>query len=278
MNTSDGNADRETVRGFGYEWTKFDQSGVEGDAMRRTFAQYFALFPWDVLPTGAIGFDLGCGSGRWARLVAARVGRVVCLDASGEALKVAMRNAPSCPVVQAVAGRLPLLPGSMDFGYSLGVLHHIPDPLDGLTDAVSLLRPNAPFLVYLYYAFDNRPAWFRSVWLASDLVRQAVSRFPPPVRYGVSQVLAASVYVPLARFGRLLERRVGPVPWLPLYEYRHRSFYVMRNDALDRFGTRLERRFTRDEVVELLERAGLERVQVSDDAPYWCAIGFKGAS
>jgi hypothetical protein len=49
----------------------------------------------------------------------------------------------------------------------------------------------------------------------------------------------------------------------------------MRTDALDRFGTRLEKRFTRPQVTELLEDAGLERVRVSDAPPYWCAVGFK---
>jgi len=263
------------VDGFGYEWTKFDQSEVDRAELETVFSQYFSLFPWDTLAAGALGFDLGCGSGRWASLAASRAGMLVALDASLDALRVAVRNAPGCPAVQALAGGLPLRTGSMDFGYSLGVLHHIPDPLQGLTDAVRALKPGAPFLVYLYYAFDNRASWFRAVWKASDLVRQGISRSPSPVRYGLSQVLAATVYLPLARTARLLERRGRPLPWLPLYAYRDRSFYIMRNDALDRFGTRLEQRFTRAEVVQLLEKAGLERVQVSDEVPYWCAVGFK---
>jgi hypothetical protein len=58
-----------------------------------------------------------------------------------------------------------------------------------------------------------------------------------------------------------------------LFQYRNRSFYVMRNDALDRFGTRLEQRYTKAEVQELLEAAGLERIEFSDSPPYWVAIG-----
>jgi 2-polyprenyl-3-methyl-5-hydroxy-6-metoxy-1,4-benzoquinol methylase len=44
----------------------------------------------------------------------------------------------------------------MDFGYSLGVLHHIPDAQKALSDCVKKLKLGAPFLVYLYYSFDNR--------------------------------------------------------------------------------------------------------------------------
>ena len=49
----------------------------------------------------------------------------------------------------------------------------------------------------------------------------------------------------------------------------------MRTDAFDRFGTRLEKRFTRPEVIEMMELAGLEQIGISDRPPYWCAIGRK---
>lgn len=165
----------------------------------------------------------------------------------------------------------------MDFGYSLGVLHHVPDPLSGLADAVAALKPGAPFLVYLYYAFDNRPPWFRAAWRASELLRRSVSRCPAPVRYGLSGALAAVVYLPLATLAtlaRLLERRGRNVAGLPLSSYRNRSFSSMRTDALDRFGTRLEKRFTTPEVADLMAGAGLERVIVSNEWPYWCSVGF----
>lgn len=272
------NVDPRTVDGFGDEWTRFDQSGVSEDELRRTFDQYFALFPWDELPREAIGFDLGCGSGRWARLVAPRVGRLHCIDASAAALEVAKRNLrdePNCTFHHASVDAMPLVDGSMDFGYSLGVLHHVPDTQLGISQAVTKLKPNAPLLVYLYYAFDNKPEWFRRLWRISDLGRLAVSRMPHALRYAASQAVAASVYYPLARTAALLERRGMDVSSLPLSAYRHASFYTMRTDALDRFGTRLEQRFTRTQIRDMLNAAGLERVVVGDRFPFWCAIGFK---
>ncbi|MCY7329778.1 MAG: class I SAM-dependent methyltransferase, partial [Saprospiraceae bacterium] len=62
--------------------------------------------------------------------------------------------------------------GAMDFGYSLGVLHHIPDTRAALAACVRKLKPGAPFLLYLYYAFDNRPWWFKALWRLSDVVRR----------------------------------------------------------------------------------------------------------
>jgi len=163
----------------------------------------------------------------------------------------------------------------MDFGYSLGVLHHVPDTQAGLDACVRKLKPGAPFLLYLYYAFDNRPAWFRLVWQMSELFRAIVSRLPHGLRYFSSQIFALFVYLPLARASWMLEKTGLNVSMIPLSTYRHRSFYTMRTDALDRFGTRLEQRFSREKINTMMLQAGLERISFSASEPFWCAIGYR---
>src|SRR5260370_25865333 len=86
------NADTKTVEGFGVEWTRFDQSALPEEELRRIFEGYFRIFPWNELPPEAVGFDLGCGSPPWAQGVASRVGLLHCIDASGAALGVARAN------------------------------------------------------------------------------------------------------------------------------------------------------------------------------------------
>ncbi|MBZ5647593.1 MAG: class I SAM-dependent methyltransferase [Acidobacteriia bacterium] len=270
------NVDPAVVESFGREWQKFDQQGLAEPELRRIFEDYFEIFPWDSLPADAVGFDLGCGTGRWARYVAGRVRELHCIDPSA-ALEVARRNLaefPNCRFHCASVDDMPLAEGSMDFGYSLGVLHHVPDTQAGIKDCVRKLKPGAPFLLYLYYAFDNRPAWYRAVWRVSNIVRRAVSRSPAPIAEAVAAAIAGIVYWPLARFSRMLERSGRRVDHIPLSAYRDRSFYVMRNDALDRFGTRLEKRFTRDEIERMMRAAGLERIRFSDKV-FWCAVGYK---
>lgn len=272
------NLDQRTVSGFADEWVRFDQTRLESDESLELFENYFRIFPWVELPQAAIGFDLGCGSGRWARHVAPRVGWLHCIDASVEALSVAQRNLgglQNCMFHAASVSAIPLNDNSMDFGYSLGVLHHVPDTLEGIRSCVAKLKISAPFLIYLYYAFDNRPIWFRLLWRATDLFRRAVSRCPFPLRYSLSQLIAVAIYFPLARFSRVLEWLRLDVSSLPLSYYRRRSFYTMRTDALDRFGTALEHRFTAKEIKRMLSDAGLERISFSDAAPYWCAIGYR---
>jgi SAM-dependent methyltransferase len=272
------NLDARTVAGFGDEWTRFDQSALSESELRRMFERYFRIFPWSSLPPDAVGFDLGCGSGRWSLFVAERVGTLHCIDASPAALEVARKRLAgrqNCRFHLASTDDLALADGSMDFGLALGVLHLVPRPEDALAACVAKLKPGAPFLLYLYYAFDNRPSWYRWLWRVSDLVRRGVSRLPYPPRYGVSQLLACLAYWPLARLSRVAEWAGLDVSSIPLSLYRHSSFYTMRTDALDRFGTRLERRFTASEIREMTRAAGLDRLAFSASPPYWCVVGYR---
>jgi SAM-dependent methyltransferase len=250
---------------------------LPSEELETRFWQYFGLFPFQELSQGE-GFDLGCGSGRWSALVAPRVGKLHCVDPAGDALNVARRALKDHPNVdfhEADAHNIPLPDESQDFGYSLGVLHHIPDPEAAMAKCVQKLKPGAPFLVYLYYNFENRPGWFKAAWKASDIARQALSRAPFGLKKLVTSGIAATVYYPLARAALLLERAGKNVNSIPLSPYREWSFYSMRTDALDRFGTRLEHRFSRADIRAMMERCGLSNIQFSDEVPYWVAIGRK---
>ena len=99
MSSNRENIDRATVRDFGAEWARFDQTGVPDDEMVRMFGEYFAVFPWEALPPNAVGFDAGCGSGRWSPLVARRVGHLHCIDAAPAALAVARQRLAGLPNV-----------------------------------------------------------------------------------------------------------------------------------------------------------------------------------
>jgi SAM-dependent methyltransferase len=271
-----GNLDPATVEGFGQEWSAFDQTALTEAEYRELFDRYFAIFPFDEIGKQAEGFDLGCGSGRWAAGMAARVALLHCIDPSPGALAVATRRLRDHPNVRlhlAASDAIPLEDGSQDFGYSLGVLHHIPDTARAMADCVRKLKPGAPFLVYLYYRFDNRPSWYRTIWAATDVARKRISRLPFPARKAVTTAVAATVYWPLARLAGVFEKLGANVSNLPLSAYRKTSFYSMRTDALDRFGTRLEQRFTRSEIEAMMRKAGLEDIRFSENEPFWVAVG-----
>ena len=272
-----GNIDEPTVAGFGEEWSAFDQSGAPPGELEQIFDRYFGIFPLEDL-AGAEGFDLGCGSGRWARFVAPMVGKLHCIDPSAKALNVAkarLSNVPNAEFHLAGADDMPLADNSQDFGYSLGVLHHVPNPEQAMLHCVAKLKPGAPFLAYLYYRFDQRPSWFRLLWKASDLARRAISHMPFALRRTAAEGIAVTIYWPFSRAARVAEALGANVLGWPLAPYRRLSLYTMRTDALDRFGTRLEYRFLRGEVAVMMERCGLVDVRFSENPPFWVAVGRK---
>jgi len=275
--TRNPNLDPSTVSSFGDEWMRFDQQGMCPVEAHRVFGDYFAIFPWDQLPPNAEGFDMGCGSGRWARFVAPRVGLMHCIDPSS-ALSVARRTLADHPNVQfhkASVAACGLPPNSQDFGYSLGVLHHVPDTAAAICSCAALLKPGAPLLLYLYYSFDNRPRWFRWLWRLSNAARLLIRRLPPHPKQLFTDLIALTIYWPLSRISSLAEAAGLPVASFPLSYYRDCTLYTLRTDARDRFGTPLEQRFSRAQIRQMCTAAGLVDLQFSPRAPYWCVVGFK---
>ena len=271
------NQDKNTVDGFGDEWSRFDQSDLPQAEQQLLFDEYFSVFPWKHISKESTGFDLGCGTGRWAKSVAPKVKKLICIDPSS-ALDIAKKNLSNfdnCVFDSATVDEMPMQDNSMDFGYSLGVLHHVPDTALGIKQCVKKLKIGAPLLLYLYYRFDNRPWWFRLIWFVTDLLRRIVSKMPYKLRYFSSQIISIIVYLPLARFALFLEKLNFNVSNFPLSSYKNLSFYTMRTDALDRFGTRLEQRFTRKEIKNMMQNAGLENIEFSDSKPFWVAVGYK---
>jgi len=280
---SDKNVDVRVARGFGEEWSTFrqDETSLARGEREGIFDDYFRIFPWNLLPPdGGIGADVGCGTGRWATMVAPRAAHLHVLDVSPDAIAVARENLKTFGNISfhiSSVEDLPLPPRSLDFAFSLGVLHHVPDTQGAINAIAEKLKAGAPFLIYLYYAFDNRPAWYRPLWALTNSVRLVVSRLPHRARVIISDAIAATVYWPFARFSALLSRIGVSSKSLPLSWYADKSFYVMRTDAYDRFCTRLEKRFTRAQIEQMLIRAGFEQIRFSDSPPYWCAVGLKSS-
>jgi len=272
------NLDLKTVTSFGEEWNAFH--GFNERELEFTGDMYFDIVTPEMLNDQCTVIDIGCGSGRWIKYLEGRYKKMVGLDPSKAifaADKLLGRN-EKVELVRASTDNIPFPPGSFDFAYSLGVLHHIPDTEKALMDSVKMVRSGGYFLVYLYYKFDNRPLYFKALYWISNLVRRGVSRLPIRLKKAVCNILAVVLYMPFVLLCRFL-RLIG-VPekirfHVPLQAYERQSFYIIRNDSLDRFGTPLEQRFTQKEVKEMMERTGLTDIVFSNRIPFWHAVGKK---
>ena len=154
---------------------------------------------------------------------------------------------------------------------SLGVLHHVDDTQGLLSRIFRSLKPGGLFLGYLYYDLSNKSFFYRVIWRISNSFRNIISRFPKPLKVATCEFLALFVYWPLSRFSFLISKLGLSDQNLPLHQYSRQSLYILRNDALDRFGTRLEKRYSQNQIRELLINAGadLNTIHFSDMEPFW---------
>ena len=271
------NKDDKTVKDFGKEWDRFNQGSASND-LKEIYEAYFSIFPFEKIDKTSVGIDIGCGSGRWARFMAPKVGSLYCVDPSLQALEVARENLKSfdnCIFENSTADNFSIPSRSVDFGYSLGVLHHVPNTQSALDRCVDKLKPGSPFLLYLYYNLDNKGSLFSFIWKLSDLLRMIISKLPFFLKTFVCDLIAFIVYFPLARLSLLFFKFGFNVNNIPLSFYRDKSFYVMRTDSLDRFGTSLEKRFSKKEIENLMLKSGLSNISFHNKSPYWIALGFK---
>ena len=163
----------------------------------------------------------------------------------------------------------------MDFGYCLGVLHHVPDTQKAINKCVNLLKSNSPLLVYIYYSFDNRPYWVKIIWYLSNILRFFISKLPRLIKNALADLIALFIYIPLSRLYLLLKKINIRAENFPLSFYSDLSFYTIRTDSRDRFGTPLEKRFSKKEINTMMTKAGLKKIKFLNKAPYWVALGFK---
>jgi len=270
------NIDKKTVQSFGEEWTKFNYFTEE--EIKKTGDQYFDIVPGEYFENKAV-LDVGCGTGRWSKYLVDKAKFIDCIDPS-EAVYAATKLLKfhlNVRVSKVSVENIPFPDNSFDFVFSLGVLHHIPDTAKAMQDCVKKLKPRGYFMVYLYYNLDNRGFLFKFLHEVSNIFRRIISKLPSGIKKGICDAIAIFVYMPFVMTTRVFIK-IGLNKFakkIPLSFYANHSFNIIKNDALDRFGTPLEQRFSKKEIKTMMEACGLAHIIFSDKEPYWHAIGQK---
>jgi len=272
----DENLDQQVIDSFGHEWAAFDYAESETDeALDSQFLAYCT--PIDLSQFNAkssVAADFGAGSGRWASRLLPYFFLVYALepsDGANKVLKNKFLKESRIKILQETVGLNSIPAESLDLAMSLGVLHHIPDTGLAIKDVAYKIKNGGTFLCYLYYKLDNKPLYYRGLFWTSNSLRWVISRLPYAMRRLIAQTIAALVYLPLARTAKLLSNLGKNVSNFPLHHYANMPFVMLQNDALDRFGTRLEQRFSKREISEMLDNAGfdLSTLKFSGVEPFW---------
>ena len=272
----DQNLDQQVIDSFGHEWAAFDYVESEtDDALDSQFLAYCT--PIDLTQfnlKSSVAADFGAGSGRWASRLLPHFSLVYALEPSDGANKV-LKNKFSkesrMTILQETVGANSIPAKSLDLAMSLGVLHHIPDTGLAIKDVANKIKSGGVFLCYLYYKLENKPLYYRGLFWVSNSLRWVISRMPYSMRRLIAKIIAGAIYLPLARTSKLLGNKGKDVSNFPLHHYANMPFVMLQNDALDRFGTRLEQRFSKKEITEMLGEAGfdLSTLKFSDLEPFW---------
>src|SRR5579883_787181 len=127
------------VASFGRQWNRYDVARDEED--EATFPVKTGVAPRDL--SGLLVLDAGCGGGRYARLAGRHGARVVGVDLSAAVEKAAelCADLPNVSIVQADLLDLPVAEGAFDLVYSIGVLHHTPDPRRAFAQIARRVKP-----------------------------------------------------------------------------------------------------------------------------------------
>jgi SAM-dependent methyltransferase len=266
-----------TALSFGYEWQCFPEMYAEWE---KQFLDYMQPHNTDFFK-GKKVLDAGCGNGRFAYYAGKYAREVWAIDL-GPAVEVARKNTASLDnvhVVQADLHNPPFPLESFDFIYSIGVLHHLPDPEAAFQNLLRYLKPGGEIQIYLYWQPERRSiksALLRTV----NSFRNLTTRLPHWAVHALAYPSALAAFLFFVWPYQLMKR----VPALrsvaanmPMKQYAVLPFRVCVNDQLDRFSAPIENRYTKTEVEAWLSSAGLKKFQVIPNFG-WLGTGQKPES
>jgi SAM-dependent methyltransferase len=260
-----------TRKSFGYQWTVFREMVID---FRENFFYY--IRPLDeAFFKGKLGLDMGCGFGRHIYNAALFGAEMVGVDLSDaiESTAENTRELPNVHLVQADVYHLPFKPGVFDFAYSIGVLHHLPDPERGYQSLLPIVKPGGSVFIWVY---SKRRAVVNAILEAA---RAVTTRVPPKLQQGLSFTFAAvdwwviKAYQGLAGIpgvGRVMRKL--PLPRLRLYT--HYPFQVVYADWFDRFAAPIRFYYDEHDLTGWVSRARLRRTSISPTGLFgWRAYG-----
>lgn len=248
---------------FGYQWNRwarvqFEDQNIGGPMQNHTTNMFTSITQFSAEKLcGKTVLDMGCGPGRFTDVAVNMGASVIALDYSS-AIDAAKANFASKDAdilfVQGDALRLPIKTDSVDFSFTIGVLHHTPSPSTGVREAFRVTRAGGQFALRVYAArgFYTYPTvrFWRGVFLA---LKPILKHYPPLV---YSYLFGTLGYV-LGKIWRPLSyplRAVFPTVWLPDYRWT-----IL--DTFDAVATTYQSGHTPDEIEGwLLRDAGFSKI------------------
>lgn len=246
---------KKTAESFAFEWKTIYR---ENDFEKQNFLHFLSPFIKEKQLKGKVTLDIGCGSGRFTKQAALCGAEVAFGSDLGESVEVAYaltKDLPQVCIVQADIYDMPFH-GVADVAYSIGVLHHLPQPQEGFSRLPKTLKKDGKMLIWVYNRRNNA----RAIYFYEPL-RAVLKHMPKRPLVWLCYPPALAVHAIngvthlLNKFGaKQLAKKV------PFSYYANFPFNMKLNDAFDVLATPKSNYYYIEEIERWFNSAKLKDV------------------
>lgn len=252
-----------TTKAFGYEWKRFSKQYMEYEKQ---------FLDW-IYPLEAIFFkdkiilDAGCGTGR--HVICSNkfeAKEVIGVDLSRDAVEVAYEHTKTIPNVHILQADIHALPfdAPFDFIYSIGVLHHLPEPEMGFKSLLKHLKKNGTIAVWVYGKEGNY------LLPILNIVRKFTILMPFKIVMAISFVMTLLIYPITKIVYKPINELKSTKPLtkiLPQYEFfsylARFSFNQVHSIIFDQLIAPVANYYTREEFESWFKNAHLKDIVIT---------------
>lgn len=250
---------KRTGERFAFEWKHIYR---ENPYEKQNFLHFLSPFVREQDLWDKRLLDVGCGSGRFTKQAALAGAQVVFGTDVGESVVAAYeltKDLPNACIVQADVYHMPFRHYA-DLTFSIGVLHHLPQPEEGFKQLSATVTPGGQLLIWVY----NRRNNFRAVYIF-ETIRKLTRHIPSTILYPLCYIPATAVHV-VNQFTHMFKdlgfAKVAMA--LPFSYYANFPFNMKLNDAFDVFATHKSNYYYIEEIERWFKRAELANVRAHE--------------
>ncbi len=272
---------KKTAERFGHEWDTFDF--IHTERYTKQFLDWIVPVQQEFFK-GKIILDAGCGKGRHCVVSSTfQAEEIIGVDLASGSVNSAFRNTKefqNVHIIQADLYNLPFKDETFDYIYSVGVLHHTPDPKRTFTCLVQKLKRGTVISAWVYGREGN---WW-IVHLLNPIRTYITSKLPLAVVKGIAFLLSVIlqcalklIYIPVNTI-KILQ------PFSRILFYNEYMYYISKFPFIENYSIvfdhllpEIAHYITRNEFSTWFEENHLRHVCISRvNNNSWSGKGQKG--